>query len=134
MIAARSKVLSIAMMLLLVSASLTMLTGCPPERRTDPVRATEPTLTLMPTASTVYEGEVVSVMTRTQNLLGREADIQWATTGGELTTEDNDRIARVRFDRAGTYVVSAQLFVNGELRQTDTVTVNVRPIRERRID
>jgi hypothetical protein len=130
MIAPRSRVFSVAMTLLLLPASLAFLTGCPPERRADPVRAAhEPSMTLVSTANTIYEGEMVTVTARTQNLLGREADIQWSTTGGELTTEDNNRIARVRFDRAGTYVVSSQLFIDGDLRHTDSVTVNVRPLR-----
>jgi hypothetical protein len=83
---------------------------------------------IMPSHKSVLEGETVTVTTRTANLVGRDANIKWTATGGELETEQNGRVARVRFDRPGTYTISARLNVDGEMVETDSVTVTVHPL------
>ena len=60
---------------------------------------------------------------------GRDAKVRWTTTGGQLTTEDNGRIARVRFVDTGTYTVKATLDVDGNPVQTEAVDVHVRPVK-----
>jgi hypothetical protein len=92
------------------------------------IESTDPMLELHPTSKEVHAGEIVTVTTETRNLLGRDAEVKWATTGGELKTEEDGRIARVKFDRPGTYVVSAQLYADDEMVQTESVTINVRPL------
>lgn len=111
----------------LISLGMT-LPGCE-TGRTERIEDTGASFELHATAKEVYAGEIVTITTETRNLLGRDAEVKWATTGGELKTEDNGRIARIKFDRAGTYVVSAQLFSDDEMVQTDSVTVHVRPLR-----
>ena len=85
-------------------------------------------LKLEPTARTITAGEVVTVAARTENLLGRDASIKWLAPGGEIKTEQNGRIARVRFDQPGTYTVTAQLFVDDREIRRDQVTVRVNPL------
>ena len=108
---------------------LTMALPACETNRAERIEDTGPSLELHPTAKEVYAGEIVTITTETRNLLGRDAEVKWATTGGELKTEDKGRIVRVKFDRAGTYVVSAQLFSDDEMVQTDSVTINVNPLR-----
>lgn len=85
-------------------------------------------LKLEPTARTITAGEVVTVAARTENLLGRDADIKWLAPGGDVRTEQNGRIARVRFDQPGTYTITAQLFADGREVRRDQATVRVNPL------
>lgn len=121
-----SKMLSALLITAMLPLAM-MLPGCE-TGRTERIERTGPSLALHPTAKEVYAGEIVTITTETRNLLGRDAEVKWATTGGELKTEDQGRIARVKFDRAGTYVVSAQLYTDDEMVQTQSVTINVRPL------
>jgi hypothetical protein len=81
-----------------------------------------------PSRQAVLVGENVTVTTRTQNILGQEADVEWNTSGGELFTEQNRRVARVYFDEPGTYMVQANLFLNGRLTRTATTTITVQDL------
>jgi len=85
-------------------------------------------LRLEPTSRTITSGEVVTVAARTENLLGRDADIKWLAPGGDLKVEQNGRIARVRFDQPGTYTITAQLFADGREVRRDQTTVRVNPL------
>jgi hypothetical protein len=123
----KAKFLSALMISALFPLAL-MLPACETDR-SERIEETGPSFDLHPTAKEVYAGEIVTVTTETHNLLGRDAKVKWATTGGELKTEDEGRIARVKFDRPGTYVVSAQLYSDDEMVQTQSVTINVRPLR-----
>lgn len=84
---------------------------------------------IQPSTRELLVGEIVTVTTRSENLLGRDAEIQWRSTGGRLTTEDNNRIARVRFDEPGTYTIGASVNVGGQQVVTDDTTITVRAIR-----
>ena len=85
-------------------------------------------LRLEPTSRTITQGEVVTVAARTENLLGRDAEVKWTAPGGNLTVEQNGRIARVRYDEPATYTVTAQLFVDGREVRRDQTTVRVNPL------
>lgn len=77
----------------------------------------------------VLEGETVTFTTRTANTLGRSAEIQWQTSAGhEIQTSADNRVAQITFDEPGMYTVSADLVVNGNRVQTQTQTVDVRPL------
>jgi hypothetical protein len=81
------------------------------------------------TTHSIYEGEIVTVTTRTLNTLG-DASVEWSTTGGKLSTEKEDRIARVKFDQPGHYTITANLKVDGKVVDTEKVDVNVKPLTE----
>lgn len=86
-------------------------------------------LNLETSARSMVVGEVITVMAKTENLLGRNAEIEWYAPGGEIQTEDEGRIARVHFPDPGTYTVSARLFVDGDQVRRDAVTIRVKPIQ-----
>lgn len=86
-------------------------------------------LSLQPSSREMMAGEIVTVIANTENLLGRDSEIEWNAPGGEVRTEENGRIARVMYDQPGTYTISAQLFVDGTMVRRDGVTVNVKPLR-----
>jgi hypothetical protein len=85
-------------------------------------------LRLEPTSRTITQGEVVTVAARTENLLGRDAELKWLAPGGDLRVEQNGRIARVRYDEPGTYTITAQLFADGREVRRDKTTVHVNPL------
>ena len=86
-------------------------------------------LNLEPSSKSMVVGEVITIMAKTENLLGRDAEIEWYAPGGDVQTEESGSIARVHFNEPGTYTVSARLFENGRQIVRDAVTINVRPLR-----
>jgi hypothetical protein len=86
-------------------------------------------LKLSPSSRSIAEGEVVTVQANTENLLGKDAEMRWEAPGGKVATEDSGRIARVMYDRPGTYTVTGHLLVDGREIRAEQVTVNVKPLK-----
>lgn len=76
----------------------------------------------------VMVGETATFIARTRDTYGRDADIRWSSTAGEMTEEQDGRVARVRFRESGTYTVKATLLVDGREIQTAMTEVRVRPV------
>jgi hypothetical protein len=74
-------------------------------------------------------GEVVTFTARTENLFGRNANIEWSAPAGDLRTQQEGRVARVIFDQPGTYSVTATLFIDEFEVRRDTQTVTINPLR-----
>ena len=120
--------LPLALIALTASALLMLLGGCESMESRRAANA-EPDMNLAASSRSILAGEVVTVTAQTENLLGREADIEWSTTGGDLEEDQNGRIARVKFDRPGTYAITALLRVDDQVLKSDAVEVEVKPIR-----
>jgi predicted thioesterase len=73
----------------------------------------------------VLAGESVTFTATSINTYGRDTEIRWETTGGEMEEVDGDRVRRVRFDEAGRYKVSADLLLEGKRVATDILTIRV---------
>lgn len=117
----------------LISSSLLFvaplaLTGCHGDTTT---RMANEGLELGITASStnINQGEIVTFMVHDKGTLGKDIDIKWSSNGGDLNTEKNERVARVQFDKPGTYSVSAEFWVDGNAYKTvsKVITVNRLP-------
>jgi uncharacterized protein YjdB len=97
--------------------------------RTEASMAQRPSISVTAPSRELLAGDTATFMANTANTYGRDAKVRWTTTGGQLTTEDNGRIARVRFVDTGTYTVKATLDVDGNPVQTEAVDVHVRPVK-----
>jgi hypothetical protein len=120
-----------AFALVLATAAFTAgMSGC---ETTGGSSATEgaPEFSIRASNHEVLTGEIVTLTTRSANLAGRQTHIDWKTDGGDLRTEENGRIARVQFDRPGTYTVSARLMIDDGLLESDSVSIQVRPVTTR---
>jgi hypothetical protein len=113
---------------IVLSAALALLLGLSGCANTLTTTSDSAQLDISATAHSIYEGEIATVTTRSMNTLGRDADIEWSTTGGKLDTERNDRIARIKFDKPGTYIITAKLVVDGHVVDSDQVEVTVRQL------
>lgn len=71
----------------------------------------------------IMAGENVTFTATTTNTYGRDADIRWETTGGEIEDVDGDRVKRVTFDEPGEYKVSADLLLDEKRVATDIVKI-----------
>lgn len=91
--------------------------------------AATPTIGLTASTRQLVAGEIATFTTESQNTLGRDAYVEWTSTGGQLQVEDNGQTARAFFDQPGAYTVTAVLFVDGREVDRDSATVNVRPLR-----
>jgi hypothetical protein len=76
----------------------------------------------------IVEGELVTLTAHDRNTVGRNAKVEWTTTAGDVNTEANGRIARVTFDKPGTYTVTGRLLVDGEAVREDSVDIEVEQI------
>ncbi len=77
----------------------------------------------------VYVGEIVTFTVDAYNTLGRDADVRWETTGGKMTTVRDNQAVQIQFDEAGDYIVSADLYVEGDRIRSDSRKVSVSKIR-----
>jgi len=119
------RTLKSAMSSLLVCGCV-ILTGAGCAHETRSVTDTEAMkVTIQPSTRRAYTGESVTFFSKTENTLGRKAAIHWRTTGGKLTTEEAGRVARVIFEKPGTYGVDAVLKVDGKEVKRDTVVVEI---------
>ena len=108
-----------------------MLGGCETtnEHERAAVAPAPPTIAMTSSNRQIATGEVTTFSVSSENTLGRDAQVEWTTTGGELRTEDNGRIARAMFNQPGAFTVTAVLLVDGREVDRDSVTINVRPLR-----
>jgi plastocyanin len=86
-------------------------------------------LRLEPSSREIVVGETVTFVARTSDTYGRDARVRWTATSGQLSQEQDGRVARVRFNDAGTYTVSASLMIDNQPVQSDMVEIRVKPIR-----
>ena len=92
-------------------------------------RDTAPALSVSTSNTAPAVGDTTSFTVKSRNTLGRNAHVEWTTTGGKITTEDNGRIARASFDAPGAYTITATLYVDNTEAARDSVTVHVKSIR-----
>jgi len=88
-------------------------------------------LSVQPSSRKCMEGETVTFLSRTENTLGRDARLEWTTTGGDdavLKTEQENRVARVTFKKPGTYSVDGILMADGKEVDRSTTVVTVTPL------
>lgn len=112
-------------------ATAGLVGGCNSSSYAEPnnTNTTTAGLTIEPSSRDIVAGETVTLVARTRDTYGRDAKVKWSTTAGNLTEEQDGRVARVKFNEVGTYTVKATLNVDGNPIQTDMVEVRVKAIR-----
>lgn len=110
----------IAALMLMVTAGC----GAGPEATVD---RTAPSLSLDSSQQSILVGESTTIFAQTANLLGREAEIQWGSTLGEVRPARSGRVAQFTSDVPGTAVVTAEINVDGQILR-DSVNITVNPI------
>lgn len=117
----------------LLLASTASMSGCrmPAETRTDAamnMATSHIDFWVESSRREVLVGEVVTLTVRDQDTAGRDVTIEWSTTGGELTTERNNRIARLQFDNPGVYTVTGRMYAD-DVVISDSVDITVNRVR-----
>lgn len=112
---------------LLTTLAATALGGCNDSMRSDGSRPAS--VSIEPSSRQIVAGETVTLVAHSRDTYGRDARIKWTSTAGKLSTEQDGRVARVRFDETGTYTVKAILTLDGQEVQSDMVEVRVKPVR-----
>lgn len=108
---------------------LACVAGACAHNSTQPLVEDQPRITMKASNQELVVGDTTTLTIASTNTLGREADVEWTSTGGKLTTEDNRRVARVMFDAPGTYTVTARLMVNRAQMDTKSMNFTVRPVK-----
>ena len=104
------------------------VTGCNNNRVDEPLEA-RPQISLVASNREIVAGDTTTLTVNSRNTLGRDAEIEWIATGGRLSTDENDRVARLAFDEAGVYTVTAVLHVDGREVDRESVNITVRPLK-----
>ena len=99
--------------------------GC--EGHPTPVDRQAPSLTIDARQDQILVGETTTVFAQTANLLGREAEIRWGTTIGEVTPARSGRVAQFTSEIPGTAIVTAEINIEGQILR-DTVNIVVNPM------
>jgi len=94
-----------------------------------PLAEADPQIDIVTSNEDVAVGDSTTLTVKSKNTLGHNAQVQWDTTGGSLSPEDSGRIARVRFDKPGSYTVTAKLMIDGRVYDQDSVTIEAHPVR-----
>jgi len=102
------------------------LTGCVSQHDV-PTSLNPPTIMIDASSRQIVSGEIVTFTARTMDIYGRSAVVTWTSSGGNLVTEQDGRMARVKFDEPGMYSVRATLSTDGHKTLSDVVEVRVKP-------
>lgn len=108
--------------------SLFSLTGCDTHMKSTTGGATPAALSVEPSSRDIVVGETVTLVARTKDTYGRDAVVKWSSTAGALNTEQDGRVARVRFNEVGTYTVRGALMIDGREVDNDLVEIRVKPV------
>lgn len=109
-------------------AGTPFIVGCANESHSSVDGKVPATLSLEPSATSIVAGETVTIVARTKDTYGRDAKVKWSSTAGKLDSEEDGRVARVKFTETGTYSVKASLSVDGRETDTETVQIVVKPV------
>lgn len=107
--------------------TVALFLGCESHRMSN-ADATPASLTVEASSRDIVVGELVTLVARTKDTYGRDAEVKWSSTAGSLTVEEDGRVARVKFTEVGTYTVRSALLVDKREVDTDLVEVRVRPV------
>ncbi len=107
--------------------SMGLLAGCS-GLSTDAEQRNPASVRIEASSRDIVSGETVTLTARTRDTYGRSPTVRWTSSAGSLTTEQDGRVARVRFNEPGTYSVKAALSIDGREVQSDMVEVRVKPV------
>lgn len=88
-----------------------------------------PALSVSAQNKTVTVGDTTTLTVQSRNTVGRNAHVEWMSTGGRIETAENGRVARISFDAPGTYTVTARLFFDNVEVAHDAVNINAQPLK-----
>jgi hypothetical protein len=91
--------------------------------------STAPGLSISAFNKDVMAGDTTTLVVSDRNTLGRNAHVEWMTTGGRIMPAENGRVARATFDAPGDYTVTAGLFFGNVEVARDSVNISARPLR-----
>jgi plastocyanin len=113
----------------LVAASFALAAGCTDTNRADSDPAVgNASIDIEGASREALVGDTVTFVARSHDTYGRDAKVTWSSTGGDVSTDEDGRVARVRFTEPGTYSVRASLEIEGRAVQNDIVEVRVKPL------
>jgi uncharacterized protein YfaS (alpha-2-macroglobulin family) len=116
--------------LLALGLAAGLTTGCSDSHSTTKtVAQNQPQISIVTANRTVAVGDTATLTVNSKNTLGQDAKLEWVTTGGKLTTENDHRTAHVRFDQPGAYTITAKLMINGRVYDQDSVTMDAKALR-----
>lgn len=116
------------LVLIAALAGLPLLGACRHDNSTRTNEVGQARIDVEASNTNILAGETVTFVARTADTYGRDADVKWSSTAGDIKSAEEGRVARVTFKETGTYSVKGSLWVDGREVQTDTVEIRVRPV------
>jgi hypothetical protein len=113
----------------LIAGILALSGGCADDQYNEDEAIGKATIDIEGASREALVGDTVTFIARSEDTYGRDAAIKWTSTGGDVDTEQDGRIARVKFNEPGTYSVRATLEVDGHPIKSDIVEVRVKAVQ-----
>lgn len=111
---------------LVLILALIFAAGCAPQA---PVSNENVMLVLEQSHKVIKVGESVTFTARATGTAGRDEEIKWASSGGEMSQPNGmERYTRVTYEKPGSYSVQAKLYVDEKLVDQQQVLVQVDPL------
>lgn len=109
-----------------VAVAMLLTLGC--ESGPSEVKTLQPSVKLSTNHKTILVGESTMLFAQSQNLLGRQPQINWSSTFGTITPTGEGRMALFSSDVPGTAVITAEVST-ADLIVRDTINVTVNSAR-----
>lgn len=123
------KIAANARMMVLGTLAAAAMVGCNRSRMDEPFIEDRPQISLRAANREIVAGDTTTLSIFSKNTLGRDAEVEWSSTGGNITTDENNRIARLSFQDSGVYTVTARLLVDGQEVDRESTNITVRPLK-----
>ena len=113
---------------LMIAVGAASLVACSSGQRTSADEYDDIEFDIRASDTRIAQDEIVTVRADTENTYGRDAKVKWTSTGGDIDTEDDGRIARITFEKPGMYTMTGNLELEGEVVLADSVDIRVTPV------
>jgi len=104
------------------------LGGCNNNQHVDPAVGNA-TIAIDAASREFRVGDTATFIARTNDTYGRDAQVRWSSPVGNLTTDQEGRVARIKFTEAGTFSVTSTLEIDGRPVKSDMIDVRVLPVQ-----
>ena len=110
-----------------VAVAALLLTAC--DSGPEPAEMDDIVFDIDSSNSNPYAGEIVTFTVDAYNTLGKDTEVNWDITGGDIVKRSKDgAMIQVQFDDPGEYIVNADLIVEGDRIRHDDAKVKVSEI------
>ena len=108
---------------MLLAVLMLIVAGCGTTRQ-----ALAPAVDLRASNSDILVNETTTIFAKSENLVGKDPNVRWTTTLGELEVSEDGQQARLRGDQVGTAYVTIEVTTADGQVLRDQQKVEIKPL------